>query len=468
VHLATARAGRSRRSAPAAIGTVVALVVALVATPAAGSQHERTASPPDAFGLAHACPTDLVPVSPFTDVPGIDPHLGAVACTTWYGLSLGGPAGRPADRFAPGLAVPRSQMATFVTRLLDHVGADLAPWDGTNRFADVDGEDVHVGAINRLAAAGIVAGGPGGTPSDRYAPDSRVDRAQMASYINRAVGAVLGTRFSADEVYFDDLGAVHDEHADNVNALARAGIVVGRVTGTGHAYDPGAPVRRNQMTSFLARTLSWLEADQPGRVPLARREVASSTTPLEPGQARNVNIARAAELIHGAVIAPGATFSLDRTIGERTVARGFVEDGFIDEGDITTVVGGGVSQMATTFLNAAWFAGIDLVDFRPHTIWFPRYPMCREATLAWQQLDVVVRNDSPYDIVVHASTQPDSATVALESTPWARVDSWTSAPSAAEGPGGAFTVRCGRTVAYPGGATSSDEFSWRYNEGYPG
>lgn len=51
--------------------------------------------------------------------------------------------------------------------------------------------------------------------------------------------------------------------------------------------------------------------------------------------------------------------------------------------------------MGTTFLNAAWFASIELVDFRQHTIYFERYPMCRQATLARNLLDVVVVNDTP-------------------------------------------------------------------------
>lgn len=197
--------------------------------------------------------------------------------------------------------------------------------------------------------------------------------------------------------------------------------------------------------------------------------VSTLTTPLVPGQDRNVNIHLAADYIDGDVIPPGGMFSLDAAIGPRTRERGFVEDGFIDDdGNVISVVGGGVSQMATTFVNAAWFAGVEILEHRPHTIYFERYPMCREATLVAGTLDVLVRNDSPHDITVSTSYTDSSVTVSFVSRPWAEVASWTSDPFAVEGPGGAFSVNCGRTITYPDGTTADESYSWRYDSGYPG
>lgn len=196
--------------------------------------------------------------------------------------------------------------------------------------------------------------------------------------------------------------------------------------------------------------------------------VSSFTTPLVPGQSRNTNIQRAAELIHGDVIAPGATYSLNQAIGERTTARGFVANGFIDgRGDTVSAVGGGVSQVSTTLMNAAWEAGLD-ISFRPHTIYFPRYPMCREATIVWGQLDMVTVNNSPYEIIVAASASESSVTVSFYGAPWASVDSWIGEPFDAGGVGGPFSVECGRTISYPDGTADEERYTWSYNEGYPG
>ncbi|TVR32873.1 MAG: hypothetical protein EA388_11705 [Nitriliruptor sp.] len=197
--------------------------------------------------------------------------------------------------------------------------------------------------------------------------------------------------------------------------------------------------------------------------------VSTFTTPLQAGQARNINISRALELIDGDVIAPGARYSLDSAIGPRTAERGFVPNGFISGGDLISVTGGGVSQVAVTVLNAAWFAGIDIVRFQPHSIYFPRYPMCREATISRGTIDLVLRNDSPHPITIRTSSTATSATVSFESRPWARVRSFTNSPTnIVGGVGGAFSVSCGRTITYPNGTSTRETYSWRYSEGYPG
>ena len=200
-----------------------------------------------------------------------------------------------------------------------------------------------------------------------------------------------------------------------------------------------------------------------------RGVVSTFTTPLQPGQARNINIRQALRYIDGDVIAPGARYSLDRAIGPRTAERGFVTNGFISGGELISVRGGGVSQVAVTVLNAAWFSGIDIVSFRPHSIYFTRYPMCREATISRNTIDLVLRNDSPYPITIRTSSSDTSATVRFESRPWARVRSFTNAPTnIVGGVGGAFSVSCGRTITYPDGTSTRETYRWRYSEGYPG
>lgn len=196
--------------------------------------------------------------------------------------------------------------------------------------------------------------------------------------------------------------------------------------------------------------------------------MSSFTTPLTPGQPRNVNIHRAVEIIDGDVIPPGATYSLETAIGPRTRERGFGPNGFIADGEVVSVVGGGISQVATTFVNAAWFAGVDLRSFRQHSIYFTRYPMCREATIVEDTLDVVFFNDSPGDITVQTASTESSVTISFVGIPWAQVESWIGEPFNIEGADGAFSVRCGRTMTYPDGTTASESYSWRYSSGYPG
>ncbi len=118
---------------------------------------------------------------------------------------------------------------------------------------------------------------------------------------------------------------------------------------------------------------------------------------------RNVNIGRAAELINGTVLEPGETFSLNKTVGERTRANGFTEGFIIRGGKFKKELGGGVSQSATTTYNAMFFAGLKDIEHQPHTLYIDRYPPGREATVAWPNLDLKFQNNTAYGVLVEAS-----------------------------------------------------------------
>ncbi|MBA2640443.1 MAG: VanW family protein [Nocardioidaceae bacterium] len=139
-----------------------------------------------------------------------------------------------------------------------------------------------------------------------------------------------------------------------------------------------------------------------------RERISSFTTYYPHEDYRNTNIGRAAELINGTVLAPGETFSLNGTVGERTAANGFTIGYVISDGVFAEDYGGGVSQVATTTFNAAFFAGLEDVEHQPHSFYIDRYPMGREATVAWPTLDLRFRNTTPYGVLVQAWIKPSS------------------------------------------------------------
>lgn len=123
---------------------------------------------------------------------------------------------------------------------------------------------------------------------------------------------------------------------------------------------------------------------------------------------RNTNLGRAASLINGTFVAPGETFSLNKVLGERTAANGFVEGYVINEGRLVKEQGGAVSQSATTTFNAIFFAGLEDVEHHPHSLYFPRYPAGREATLYYPSKDLKFRNDTPYGVLMQAYISPSA------------------------------------------------------------
>jgi vancomycin resistance protein YoaR len=139
-----------------------------------------------------------------------------------------------------------------------------------------------------------------------------------------------------------------------------------------------------------------------------RERVSTFTTYYPYAEYRNTNIGRAGEIIDGTVLKPGDTFSLNDVVGERTRENGFTEGFIISNGIFAEDLGGGVSQMATTTFNAMFFAGLEDVEHKPHSFYIDRYPVGREATVAWGSVDLRFRNDTPYGVLVSATVTPST------------------------------------------------------------
>lgn len=126
------------------------------------------------------------------------------------------------------------------------VGCDDAfRYDGT--FHDDDGSPFETD-IEWLAATGITRGCNPPT-NDRFCPEGSVTRGQMAAFLTRALGLsrTSGVRFR--DVPSDAL------FAQQIDALATAGITRGCNPPENDRFCPDAPVSREQMAAFLSRAL---------------------------------------------------------------------------------------------------------------------------------------------------------------------------------------------------------------------
>ena len=147
-----------------------------------------------------------------------------------------------------------------------------------------------------------------------------------------------------------------------------------------------------------------------------RELVGEFTTYFTPGQSRVTNIRRIAELVQGAIVAPGQRWSVNDYVGRRTEAKGFVDGGVIYLGKFQKDVGGGVSQFATTLFNAAFFAGLDFGEYQAHSIYLSRYPYGREATISYPHPDLQLINNTPYSMLLWPTSTEESVTVQIYST----------------------------------------------------
>jgi vancomycin resistance protein YoaR len=145
--------------------------------------------------------------------------------------------------------------------------------------------------------------------------------------------------------------------------------------------------------------------------------LSTFTTYYTEGQVRNANIQRLADVVDDTQVLPGEQFSVNGISGERTCAKGYEPAGTIVRGELVDTCGGGVSQFGTTTFNAAFFSGMQLDQWQAHSFYISRYPMGREATLSFPELDVRFTNVSDAPVVVRASYTPTSVTVSLYGQP---------------------------------------------------
>jgi vancomycin resistance protein YoaR len=147
------------------------------------------------------------------------------------------------------------------------------------------------------------------------------------------------------------------------------------------------------------------------------KEVVSTfTTKHKAGEERVKNIHHIADLVRGTVLAPGETFSVNEFIGPRSAENGFFEAPTIEYGVHTPAFGGGISQFATTLFNASFFGGLDIREYKPHSLYIPRYPFGREATLSYPKPDLRIRNGTPYGVLIWPTYTDTSITIDLYST----------------------------------------------------
>jgi vancomycin resistance protein YoaR len=220
---------------------------------------------------------------------------------------------------------------------------------------------------------------------------------------------------------------------------------------------------------------------------LGIREPVSEFTTYHPCCAPRVsNIHRAADIMDGTIVLPGRRFSLNEVLGKRTVERGFVTAPQIFNGRLEDAVGGGVSQIATTTYNAAFFAGVQIVTHQPHQFYISRYPMGREATVSWGGPELIWRNDWPAAILVDTSYTDTSITVRFYSSKLGRrvetetgdpccyvqprsiVERNPALPAGAKsviqeaGPAG-FTISYTRKVFRHAKLRRNERYTWRYD-----
>ncbi len=258
-----------------------------------------------------------------------------------------------------------------------------------------------------------------------YGPTSwRLPRWRVAKLLLLPQGGAVDLAIAGPgaDAWFAQLRESVERKPQDAQVLASSGVVRIAPAKDGLALDVPATAKAilAAATSPGARNAALvMNTAEPERSTAEARAMGierrlSSYTTLNAGTSdRITNLRRAIDLLNGALVAPGGTFSFNERVGERTVERGFRPAPVIIRDEYEEDVGGGVSQVGTTVFNAAWEAGVKILERNPHSLYISRYQLGRDATVNYPDLDMRFLNDTPNWILVAASWDGGGITVSL-------------------------------------------------------
>lgn len=128
---------------------------------------------------------------------------------------------------------------------------------------------------------------------------------------------------------------------------------------------------------------------------------------------RNENIRVAANYINDTVLMPGETFSYNEKTRLKTVKNGYKNATVIVNGEIEEGLGGGVCQVSSTLYNSVLYAGLDVVQRRPHSIPSNYVNYGRDAVVSDNAIDFKFKNNYDFPIVIKTYTGSSSVTVSI-------------------------------------------------------
>jgi vancomycin resistance protein YoaR len=198
----------------------------------------------------------------------------------------------------------------------------------------------------------------------------------------------------------------------------------------GHKVLPDEPGRRMDVHATLARLDAALLGRGKGGAAASVEAVVESVAPsrgasaisdIQLGEvigyfetkyardlkheARTFNLRLAASKLDGHVIMPGEVFDFNDVVGPRSEVNGYKVAPVIAQGELVDGIGGGTCQVAGTLHGAAFFAGLDIVERKPHTRPSFYIKMGMDAAVAYPAITLRLRNPFSYPVVLHETVQ---------------------------------------------------------------
>lgn len=130
----------------------------------------------------------------------------------------------------------------------------------------------------------------------------------------------------------------------------------------------------------------------------------------------NANLALACKVLNGMIIKSGAEFSFNSAIGAPTTNKGYKSVSIYVGKSLTNVVGGGLSQVASTLYNCALQADLPIIERHAHS-YAPSFVTAGlDAQVYYGQLDLRFTNNTEQPIRIEAVIENGALQISLIGT----------------------------------------------------
>lgn len=120
---------------------------------------------------------------------------------------------------------------------------------------------------------------------------------------------------------------------------------------------------------------------------------------------RTTNLRLAATKVNGTVVAPGETFSYNKTVGERTISAGYRDAAGYSGGEVVDMLGGGICQISSTLYDAVVYSNLEIVSRKNHAFLTSYTTAGRDATVVYGAIDFKFKNTRKYPILIKMNVQ---------------------------------------------------------------
>ncbi len=142
--------------------------------------------------------------------------------------------------------------------------------------------------------------------------------------------------------------------------------------------------------------------------------LATYTTYYSAGnENRTHNVALAASKLNGYIMVPGAVFSYNGVVGERTAAAGYKNATVYTSNGMEDGIGGGICQVSSTLYNTVLYANLEVVSRTNHSYPVSYVPKGQDATVSMGSIDFLFKNNTANPIMLKTYVGGGKCTVSI-------------------------------------------------------